>query len=171
MTAVPQQAFASGSRFARAAVTVNAREIASAPVNARASVAPTQNSVYGIARQYRQPCESFPAAVMSRPIVAKGKYPSASSVLRPGNKRLPRIRDSRLPARRCNTCRPRITGAGRPTCSEAGPPGKPATATAVKPGTPPPGRPAGNQPASRLWRSSGGERAARWKCGTTESSK
>src|SRR6202042_492271 len=47
VTAVPQQAFTSGQPVARAAVAVNAREIASAPVNARGAVAPTANSVFG----------------------------------------------------------------------------------------------------------------------------
>src|ERR1700687_3808551 len=41
VTAVPQQAFRSGQPVARSAVRVNAREVGSGPVHARAAVAPT----------------------------------------------------------------------------------------------------------------------------------
>ncbi len=157
VTAVPQQAFTSGQPVGRAAVTVNAREIASAPVNARASVAPTQNSVYGSHANTANHVKAPPAAVMSRPIVAKAKVPpppvpfaarQQALAAHPGQ---PIARQEMQHLQAANHTAP----AGRPAVKQA-PPGKPATATAVKPGTPPPGRPAGNQPASR----SGGPPAA-----------
>src|SRR6266481_3916276 len=47
VTVVPQRAFASAQPVARAAVKVDARQIAAAPVSARVAVAPTRESVLG----------------------------------------------------------------------------------------------------------------------------
>jgi len=75
VTAVPQQAFSSGQPVARAAVAVNAREIAAAPVNARAVVAPTSNSVMGVRANTTIRVAAPPAAVAHRPVVAKAVAP------------------------------------------------------------------------------------------------
>jgi hypothetical protein len=44
VTAVPQRSFASAQPVSRSAVRMDARQIASAPVNSRVAVAPTSNS-------------------------------------------------------------------------------------------------------------------------------
>ena len=47
VTVVPQRAFAGAQPVARAAVKVDARQIAAAPVSARVAVVPTRESVLG----------------------------------------------------------------------------------------------------------------------------
>lgn len=75
VTAVPQQAFTSGQPVARAAVAVNARELAAAPVQSRAAVAPTSNSVLGVHANTANRVAAPPAAVAHRQVVAKAPVP------------------------------------------------------------------------------------------------
>ena len=75
VTAVPQHSFASAQPVSRSAVTVNARDIASAPVNSRASFAPTSASVLGVHANTANRVAAPPAAVASRAVVAKAPAP------------------------------------------------------------------------------------------------
>jgi hypothetical protein len=75
VTAVPQHSFASAQPVSRSAVTVNARDIASAPVNSRASFAPTSASVLGAHANTANRVAAPPAAVASRAVVAKAPAP------------------------------------------------------------------------------------------------
>ena len=58
VTAVPQGAFTNAQPVARAAVKVDAQQIASAPVNSRAAFVPTKSSVLGTSATYR--CANSP---------------------------------------------------------------------------------------------------------------
>jgi hypothetical protein len=75
VTAVPQHSFASAQPVSRSAVQVNARDIASAPVNSRASFAPTSVSVLGVHANTANRVAAPPAAVASRAVVAKAPAP------------------------------------------------------------------------------------------------
>jgi len=148
VTAVPQQAFASGQPVARAAVAVNAREIASAPVNARAVVAPTANSVFGSHASTANHVKAPPAPVASRAIVAKAKVPAPPVPFAARQQALAAHPGEPIGRQEMQHLQPTNNSvAARPQVKQA-PPGKPATATAAKPGTQP-GRPQGNQPANR----------------------
>jgi len=148
VTAVPQQAFASGQPVARAAVAVNAREIASAPVNARAVVAPTANSVFGSHASTANHVKAPPAPVASRAIVAKAKVPAPPVPFAARQQALAAHPGEPIGRQEMQHLQPtNNSAAARPQVKQA-PPGKPATATAAKPGTQP-GRPQGNQPLNR----------------------
>ncbi len=147
VTAVPQQAFRSGQPVARAAVRVNAREIASAPVTARAAVAPTPNSVLGLHASTANRVSAPPAAVASRPVVAKAKAPpppvpfaarQQALAAHPGQP-IPRQEMQRMQSTN-------HSAAARPPVRQA-PPGKPATATVARPGSQP-GRGPENRPGN-----------------------
>ena len=76
VTAVSQSAFTSAQPVAKAAVTMNAQQIASAPVSSRAAVAPTKNSVFGTsASSGNARIARPPAAVATRSVVAKTPPP------------------------------------------------------------------------------------------------
>lgn len=152
VTAVPQQAFTSGQPVARAAVTVNARDIASAPVNARAAVAPNRNSVLGLHANTANRVAAPPAAVASRAVVAKAVAPpppvpfaarQQALAAHPGQP-IARQEMQRLqPATRT----PEAVAA-RPAVKQA-PPGKAAQASPVQPGMARPGNQPGNPNANR----------------------
>jgi hypothetical protein len=148
VTAVPQRAFSSGQPVARSAVAVNARDIASAPVNARATVAPTSNSVLGVHAGTANRVAAPPAAVASRAVVAKAKAPpppvpfaarQQALAAHPGQP-IARQEMARIQPARATAAAP------RPAVKQA-PPGKPATPTIAKPGSQPGNRP-GNPPAA-----------------------
>jgi hypothetical protein len=75
VTAVPQRAFASAQPVAKAAVAVNAKEIAAAPVSARVAVAPSRESVLGAKAATAGHVAAPPAAVANRTVVAKKTPP------------------------------------------------------------------------------------------------
>ncbi len=147
VTAVPQQAFSSGQPVARVAVVVNARDIASAPVNARAVVAPTRESVLGLHAATANHVAAPPAAIASRAVVAKAHAPpppvpfaarQQALAAHPGqpiaHQQMQQIQQS-MPHSAAVAARPAVRQA---------PPGKPATPTAAPPSA---GRP-GSQPAN-----------------------
>jgi hypothetical protein len=150
VTAVPQNAFASGQPVSRVAVPVNAREIASAPVNARAAVAPTSNSVLGVHANTANRVAAPPAAVVSRPIVAKTQAPPPPVPFAARQQALaahPGQPIARQEMQRLQAANTAPAALARPPVKQA-PPGKPATPTMGRPGTQPPNAPA-NQPANR----------------------
>ncbi len=151
VTAVPQAAFRSGQPVARAAVAVNAREIASAPVNARAAVAPTSNSVLGSHAGTANHVSAPPAAVASRAVVAKAKAPAPPVPFAARQQALAAHPGQPIARQEMQRLQPtNQSAAARPQVKQA-PPGKPATATAAKPGSGPtnasPNRP-GTPPAA-----------------------
>src|SRR6202790_3045232 len=155
--AVPRQAFTSGQPVARAAVAVNAREVASAPVTARAAVAPTSNSVFGshanAANNTASPVKAPPAAVASRPVVAKAQAPPPPVPFAARQQALAAHPGQPIARQEMQRLQPanNAAAAARPPVRQA-PPGKPATATVAAPGNSP-ANPPGNPPAA-------GERSA-----------
>jgi hypothetical protein len=75
VTAVPRQAFVSAQPVARAAVVMNAREVAAMPVSARVAVAPTRQSVLGSKAATAGHVTAPPAAIANRAVVAKRTPP------------------------------------------------------------------------------------------------
>jgi hypothetical protein len=148
VTAVPQQAFRSGQPIARAAVAVNAREIASAPINSRAAVAPTSNSVLGSHASTANHVAAPPAAVASRPIVAKTQAPPPPVPFAARQQALAAHPGQPIARQEMQHLQPTNTSAAaRPQVKQA-PPGRPATATPTRPGSQPANAPA-NQPGNR----------------------
>jgi hypothetical protein len=152
VTAVPQQSFASGQPVARTAVRVNAREIASAPANSRAAVAPTSNSVLGSHANTANRVTAPPDAVASRVVVAKAKAPPPPVPFAARQQALAAHPGQPIARQEMQHLQPANSAAAvaRPPVKQA-PPGKPATATVARPGSQPPNAPAnrpGNPPAA-----------------------
>jgi hypothetical protein len=161
---VPQQAFASAQPVAKASVTVNAQQIASMNVSARASVAPTHASVLGAHAASVGHVSAPPAAVASRQVVAKKTPPPPAIPFAKQQQALAAHPGQPLTRSEVQTVRPAASAAARPMVKQAPPskpatptvghptpanaarPGQPAPANAARPGQPPP---AANQPANR----------------------
>jgi len=75
VTAVPQRAFASAQPVARNAVRVNARDVASGPVNVRAAVPPARDAVLGAHANTANRVAAPPKAVAARTVIAKATPP------------------------------------------------------------------------------------------------
>jgi hypothetical protein len=151
---VPQRAFVSAQPVAKVAVTVSAREIASAPMSARVAVAPTRESVLGAKAATAGRVAAPPAAVSSRQVVAKKTPPPPPVPFAKQQQALAAHPGQPLARSEVQTLRPANTAAARPMVKQA-PPGKPATPNVGRPGNPPnaarPGQPAptANQPANQ----------------------
>jgi len=153
VTAVPQQAFSSGQPVARAAVVVNARDIASASVNARATVAPTSNSVMGVRANTTIRVAAPPAAVASRAVVAKAAAPPPPVPFAARQQALAANPGQPIARQEMQRLRPANAPVAQPLVRQA-PPGKPQTAppTMARPVNQPVTQPAttpANQPANR----------------------
>jgi Family of unknown function (DUF6600) len=156
VTVVPQHAFASAQPVARAAVAVNAQQIASAPISARgAAVAPTQQSVLGAKASTAGHVTAPPAAVMNRQVIAKKTPPPPPVPFAKQQQALTAHPGQPVAPREMQSLRPTGAAAAHPLVKQA-PPGKPATPTTGHPGNQPtasrPGQPApppANQPANR----------------------
>ncbi len=158
--AVPQRAFAGAQPVGRAAVTVSARDIAAAPVSARAAVAPTRESVLGAKFATANRVTAPPAAVMNRQVIAKTPPPPPPVPFAKQQQALAAHPGQPLAKSEVRSLRPAATEAARPMVKQA-PPGTPATPNVGRPsnqpGTQPnaarPGQPAStppaNQPANR----------------------
>jgi hypothetical protein len=156
MTAVPQRAFASAQPVARAAVQVNAREVAAAPVMHRVAVNPTREAVLGAKASSANRVTAPPAAVANRQVIAKQAPPPPPPAFAARQQAMAAHPGQPLPKRELASLRPAPSAAAatHPAVKVA-PPGKPATPTtgqpannAARPGQPAPGAPA-NQPANR----------------------
>jgi len=157
---VPQHAFTSAQPVAKAAVTVSAQQIASAPMSSRVAVAPTRESVLGSKATTAGHVAAPPAAVASRQVVAKKTPPPPPVPFAKQQQALAAHPGQPLAKSEVQTLRPAATAAARPMVKQA-PPGKPATPAMGHPGKPPanqpnaarPGQPAAgappNQPANR----------------------
>ena len=148
VTAVPQRSFASGQPVARAVVRVNASEIASAPMNSRATVAPTSNSVLGSHANTANRVTAPPAAVARRAIVAKAKAPPPPVPFAARQQALAAHPGQPIARQEMQQLRPANNAAApaRPPVKQA-PPGRPATAMVAKPGSQPANAPA-NRPGN-----------------------
>jgi hypothetical protein len=152
VTAVPQQAFTSGQSVSRSAVAVNAREIASAPVNSRAAVAPTRNSVLGLHASTANRVAAPPAAVASRAVVAKAVAPPPPVPFAARQQALAAHPGQPIARQEMQRLQPATRTAeavaARPAVKQA-PPGKVAQPTAVQPGMARPANQPGNPNANR----------------------
>ncbi len=146
VTAVPQHAFASAQPVARAAVAVNAQQIAGAPVNARVAVSPTQQAVLGSKAATANRVTAPPAAVMNRPVVAKATPPPQAVPFAKQQQAMAAHPGVPLAKREMQTLRPASTAATHPMVKQA-PPGKPATPAMNRPGSQPPANTPGGQAA------------------------
>ncbi|MGA9545789.1 MAG: DUF6600 domain-containing protein [Candidatus Sulfotelmatobacter sp.] len=152
---VPQQAFVSAQPVARAAVTVNAQQIATMSVSARASVAPTRASVLGARAATAGRVAAPPAAIASRQVVAKKTPPPPPVPFAKQQQALAAHPGQPLARSEVQTLRPAASAAARPAVKVA-PVGKPATPNvghpaANVPSAARPGQPAApaNQPMNR----------------------
>ena len=160
VTAVPQRAFASAQPVGRAAVAMNARQIARAPVSARVAVAPTRDSVLGAKFATANRVTAPPLAVMNRQVIAKRTPPPPPVPFAKQQQALAAHPGQPLARSEVRKLRPAAAEASHPMVKQA-PPGKPATANVGRPGNQPgnqpnaarPGQPAStlptNQPANR----------------------
>src|SRR5664280_261630 len=146
VTAVPQSAFRSSEPVARAAVAVNAKQLASAPVVSRAAVAPTRDSVLGKSAATANRVAQPSAAVANRPVVAKTTPPPPPVSFAKQKQELAKHPGQPLAPHEVQSLRPPNVAAAHPLVKQA-PPGKP-----TKPGNAPvamnPGQPAHAQPAN-----------------------
>jgi hypothetical protein len=156
VTAVPQRAFVSAQPVARVAVAVNAREMASVPVSSRAAVAPARESVMGARANSAGRVAAPPAAVVSRPVVAKATPPPPPVPFARQQQALAAHPGQPLERHEVQTLRPANTPAAHPMVRQA-PPGKPATPNLGRAGNQPgspanagrPGQPTSTPPANR----------------------
>jgi DNA segregation ATPase FtsK/SpoIIIE-like protein len=159
VTAVPQAAFRSSAPVARAAVPVDTKQIASVPVAPRAVVAPTRESVMGTPTPGAVHMARPPAAVATRPVVAKTTPPPPPVPFAKQQQALAKNPGQPMPPQQVQSLRPPNVAAAHPLVKQA-PPGKPATLTPSQPvagnakqpaNAPPPNQPAnkpGNAPVA-----------------------
>jgi len=136
---VPQQAFVSAQPVAKAAVTVNAQQVAAMSVNVRASVAPTNASVLGARASTAGRVAAPSAAIASRQVVAKRTPPPPPVPFAKQQQALAAHPGQPLVRSEVQTLRP-AAAAARPMVRVA-PPAKPATPNVGHPANQP-----GNQP-------------------------
>src|SRR6202790_2009449 len=161
VTVVPQRAFATAQPVARVAVSVNAQQIAAAPVSARVAVAPTRESVLGAKAATANHVTAPPPAVMNRPVIAKTTPPPPPVPFAKQQQALAAHPGQPLAKHEVQTLRPAATAAAAQPMVKVAPPGKPATPTMGRPASQPgnqpgsqpnagrPGQPASNQPAKQ----------------------
>jgi hypothetical protein len=153
VTAVPQRTFVSAQPVARAAVAVNAREIATVPVSSTATVAPSRESVLGPSANSPRRNPAPPAAVASRQVIAKATPPPPPVPFARQQQALAAHPGQPLARHEAQTLRPENAPEAQPMVKQA-PPGKPATPNMGQPGNQPgnrpnAGRPGQSQPANR----------------------
>jgi uncharacterized protein DUF6600 len=150
VTAVPHQTFVSAQPVARAALAVNAREVASMPISSRAAFAPTANSVLGVHANTAGRTVSPPAAIARRAVVAKAPPPPPPVPFAARQQALAAHPGEPIAKQQMQQLRPANAPAQHPLVKQA-PPGKPATPIMARPGNQPanaPGNRPGNPPAS-----------------------
>jgi hypothetical protein len=145
VTVVPQRAFASAQPVARAAVTMNAQQLASATVSARVAVAPTQQAVLGAKASTAGHVSAPPAAVMNRQVVAKKTPPPPPVPFAKQQQALAAHPGQPVARSELQSLRPTGAAAARPMVKQA-PPGKPATPNAVRPANLPKNQPNAARP-------------------------
>jgi len=146
VTAVPQQAFAGGQPVARAAVVVSRQQIVAAPVSARVAVAPVQTAVLGVRANAAVHVAAPPAAVLSRPVIAKTTPPPAPVSFAAKQQVLAAHPGQPVARQEMQQMRPVSAPAAQPLVRQA-PPAKPAMANEARPGNQPVNPPAMNRPS------------------------
>ena len=136
VTAVPQRTFVSAQPVGRAAVAVNAREIASAPMSSRVAVAPTRESVLGARAATANRVAAPPAAVANRQVIAKATPPPPPVAFARQQQALAAHPGQPLARQEVQSLRPADTPAAHPMVKQA-PPGKPATPNMGRPANQP----------------------------------
>jgi hypothetical protein len=136
VTAVPQNAFRSSAPVARAAVPVNEKQIAAAPVVTRAVVAPTRDSVLGTSAPTANRVARPPEAVVNRPVVAKTTPPPPPVPFAKQQQDLAKHPGQPLAAHEVQVLRPANVAVAQPLVKQT-PPGKPATLNTSRPVSPP----------------------------------
>ncbi|MGA7078956.1 MAG: DUF6600 domain-containing protein [Terriglobales bacterium] len=135
VTAVPQQAFVSAQPVAKAAVTMNARDIAAAPMSARAAVVPTRASVLGSNAGTANHVATPPPAVANRQVVAKKLPPPPPVPFAKQQQALAAHPGQPLARSEVQSLRPANAAATRPMVRQA-PPAKSAAPNAGRMGNP-----------------------------------
>ena len=138
VTAVPQQAFASAQPVARNAVAVNAQQLRTVPVSARAAVAPSSQSVLGPHANTGNRVAAPPQAVANRPVIAKAAPPPPPPSFASRQQVLAQHPGQPVAPKQLQQMRPE--NQQRAAMVKQAPPAKPATAT------PAAARPAGAAP-------------------------
>ena len=138
--AVPQRAFASAQPVRRESVSMDARQIARAPVSARVAVAPTRESVLGAKFASGKRVKAPPPAVMNRQVIAKRTPPPPPVPFASQQQALAVHPGQPLARSEVRRLRPAASEAAHPMVKQA-PPGKPATAIIDRPGGQPGNRP------------------------------
>jgi hypothetical protein len=151
VTAVPQRAFVSAQPVQGVAVTMNAKEIAAAPLSTRVAVAPTRESVLGAKASTAGRVTAPPPAIASRQVVAKATPPPPPVPFAKQQQALAAHPGQPLARSEVQNLRPAATAAAARPMVRVAPPAKPATPTTGHPAAPPanaarPGQP--NQPAA-----------------------
>jgi hypothetical protein len=132
VTAVSQTTFVNAQPVGRSVVVVNQQEIASAPINRRAEVAPTRNSVLGPSAASGKRAAQPPAAVVNRAVVAKTVPPPAPVPFEKQQSRLAAQPGQPLARTEVEVLRPANVPAERMHVKQA-PQGKPAQAESTVP--------------------------------------
>jgi hypothetical protein len=140
--AVPQRAFASAQPVRRESVSMDARQIARAPVSARVVVAPTRESIVGAKFATANRVTAPPPAVMNRQVIAKRTPPPPPVPFASQQQALASHPGQPLARSEMRRLRPAVSEAAHPMVKQA-PPGKPATAKVGRPGNQPGNRPNG----------------------------
>jgi hypothetical protein len=140
VTAVPQRTFASAQPVGRASVSLNAQQIAAAPVSARVAVAPTRESVLGVKAATANRVTAPPPAVMNRQVIAKTAPPPPPVSFAKQQQALEAHPGQPLARSEVRSLGPAAVEAAHPMVKQA-PPGKPETPNAGRPSNQP-----GNQP-------------------------
>src|SRR5271166_4644995 len=136
VTAVPQTAFRNSAPVARAAIPVNEKQIAAAPVVTRAVVAPSRESVLGTSAPAANRVARPPEAVVNRPVVAKATPPPPPVSFAKQQQELAKHPGQPLAAHEVQVLRPANVATTQPQVKQA-PPGKPATLSTNRPVNPP----------------------------------
>jgi len=141
VTAVPERAFASAQPVARNAVRVNARDVASGPVNVRAAVPPAREAVLGVHANTANRVAAPPKAVAARTVIAKATPPPTPASFAARQQVLQAHPGQSVDRTEMRKLRP--ASAAAPQVKQA-PPAKPATPTQAKANPPANGAPAPN---------------------------
>jgi len=144
VTAVSRTTFVNAQPVGKSAVVVNQQEIASAPINRRAEVTPTRNSVLGPSAASGQRASQPPAAVANRVVVAKTAPPPAPVHFDKQQAKLAAQPGQPLARNEVEVLRPANVPSARTHFKQA-PQGKPAQADSTEPVA----RPANNAPGGR----------------------
>jgi hypothetical protein len=174
VTAVPQRAFVSAQPVARAAVKMDARQMASAPVMTRVALAPSRESVLGARANTANHVTAPPAAVANRQVIAKNT-PPPPPVPFAKQQQMMAAHPGVPPARQeLRAAQPATTAQAHPMVKIA-PPGKPTQPNTGNPGNQPgnqpnasrPGMPANQPPANQPGNRPGNQPAPNDRPGTT----